>query len=94
MRVIDAHVAQEFADRELPAQEARAVRFVLSRTPAIEAEPEVVRQWVKERDTIKCPACGFGMFPIPYFFQDGVCAGGPLIPKHCPGCGVRLENEA
>lgn len=94
MKVIDAHLAQEFADRELPAQEAGVVRFVLSHTPAIEAEPEVVRQWVKDRDTIKCPVCGFGMYPIPYFFKDGVCSGGPLIPKHCPGCGVRLENEA
>lgn len=62
--------------------------------PAIEAEPVVYGQWVKDRDTIKCPACGFGMFPIPCFFKDGVCVGGPLIPKHCPDCGVRLENRA
>lgn len=94
MRVIDAHVAQEIADKELSAREAGAVQFVLSRTPTVEAEPKAVGRWVKDRDTIKCPACGFGMFPIPYFFKDGVCAGGPLIPKHCPGCGVRLENEA
>lgn len=93
MRMIDAHLTQEIADRELPAREAGAVRLVLSRTPTIEAEPEVVRQWVKDRDTIKCPVCGFGMYPIPYAFQDGVCVGGPLIPKHCPGCGVKLEIE-
>lgn len=51
MRMIDAHLTQEIADRELPAWEAGAVRFVLSRTPTIEAEPEVVRKWVKDRDT-------------------------------------------
>lgn len=42
----------------------------------------------------KVPRMRFWDVPEPYFFKDGVCAGGSLIPKHCPDCGVRLENRA
>lgn len=41
MRLIDAHLAQEIADRELTVRDAGNVQFVLSHTPTIDAEPVV-----------------------------------------------------
>lgn len=39
MRVINAELAQEIADKELTAEEAGAVQYVLAHTPTVDAEP-------------------------------------------------------
>ena len=39
MRLVDAHLVQEIADREIGGETASLVQYVLSHTPTIEAEP-------------------------------------------------------
>ena len=67
---------------------------------AIEAIPkEDVTQaahgtWEKDRDFIKCSACGYGMYPNYCRFMNGVCAGvGYNEPNYCPNCGAKMEGE-
>lgn len=67
MRVIDAHLAQEIADRELSAQEAGVVQFVLSHTPVVGEEPEVAGRWVKDRDLINVLLAVLGCSRSPAF---------------------------
>lgn len=38
-----------------------------------------------------CSRCGFGMYPLLYYFRDGECAGGDLEPRFCPNCGAKME---
>ena len=49
--------------------------------------------WERDRDTIKCSECGFGMFPIRPAFRDGDCVPYSGIPTHCPNCGAKMEVE-
>ena len=59
--------------------------------PAADVVPVARGHWERDRDTIKCSECGFGMFPIRPAFRDGDCVPYSGIPNHCPDCGVRME---
>lgn len=50
--------------------------------------------WKKDRDTIKCTVCGFGMFPNRYTFMNGVCVTDNKLPKYCPNCGAKMYGDA
>ena len=61
MRMIDALLAQEIADRELSVEEAGVVQFVLSHTPTIEAEPIIRAKWLvidSAENIAVCSHCG------------------------------------
>ena len=47
-------------------------------------------RWEKDRDTIKCSVCGFGMFPIKYAFRNGQCVR-DSDARYCPNCGAKME---
>lgn len=52
--------------------------------------------WYKDRDTIKCSECGFGLFPSGTYFQDGQCISNGnecFRPKYCSNCGKPMINE-
>lgn len=59
--------------------------------PAANVVPVARGRWERDRDTIKCSECGFGMFPIRPAFRDGDCVPYSGIPNHCPDCGARME---
>lgn len=52
--------------------------------------PVVLGHWKKDRDTIKCTVCGFGMFPNRYTFMHGVCVTDNKLPKYCENCGTKM----
>lgn len=52
--------------------------------------PVVLGHWKKDRDTIKCTVCGFGMFPNRYTFMHGVCVTDNKLPKYCENCGAKM----
>ena len=87
MRVINADLAQEIADRELSAQEAGAVQFVLSHTPTIEAVPVVHGRWVRSEQSVrwlKCSNCD-GWITKP-------SADTPSY-NYCPNCGAKMSMD-
>lgn len=52
-------------------------------------------RWKKDRDTIMCSNCGFGMFRNGYFFMNGQCFSandGKYTPKYCPDCGAKMDG--
>lgn len=61
--------------------------------PAADVAPVARGHWIRDRDTIKCSECGFGMFPIRPAFRDGDCIPYSGVPNHCPDCGIRMEVE-
>ena len=53
-------------------------------------------EWVKDRATIKCSCCGFGMFQDGYFFMDGECFStnnDKYTPNYCPHCGAKMDGK-
>ena len=66
---------------------------LVANQPAADVAPVARGHWVRDRDTIKCSECGFGMFPIRPAFRDGDCIPYSGVPNHCPDCGVRMEVE-
>lgn len=66
---------------------------LVANQPAADVAPVARGHWERDRDTIKCSECGFGMFPIRYAFRDGDCIPYSGVPNHCPDCGVRMEVE-
>lgn len=58
--------------------------------PAADVAPVVLGHWKKDRDTIKCTVCGFGMFPNRYTFMHGVCVTDNKLPKYCENCGAKM----
>ena len=50
MRIIDAHLVQEIADREIGGETASLIQYVLSHTPTIEAEPVRHGRWIERLD--------------------------------------------
>lgn len=58
--------------------------------PAADVAPVVHGRWKKDRDTIKCTVCGFGMFPNRYTFMHGVCVTDKKLPKYCENCGAKM----
>ncbi|MBS4880069.1 MAG: hypothetical protein KH138_07170 [Firmicutes bacterium] len=63
----------------------------ISKIPAANVAPVRRGHWERDRDTIKCSECGFGMFPIRPAFRDGDCVPYSGIPNHCPDYGARME---
>lgn len=66
------------------------VRDVIRSVPAADVAPVVLGHWKKDRDTIKCTVCGFGMFPNRYTFMHGVCVTDKKLPKYCENCGAKM----
>lgn len=53
-------------------------------------------KWLKDRNTIKCSHCGFGMFRAGYYFKRGECFSandGKFTPSYCPDCGFLMDGE-
>lgn len=53
-------------------------------------------EWVKDRATIKCSCCGFGMYQDGYFFMDGECFStnnDKYTPNYCPNCGAKMGGK-
>ena len=66
----------------------------VKRMPAAEVTRAVHGTWGKDRDFIKCSACGYGMYPNYCRFMNGVCVGvGYNEPNYCPNCGAKMEGE-
>lgn len=57
---------------------------------AADVAPVMRGHWKKDRDTIKCTVCGFGMFPNRYTFMNGVCVTDNKLPKYCENCGAKM----
>lgn len=58
------------------------------------AESVAHGKWIKDRGTVKCSECGFGMFPGGYYFMGGECISandGNFRTKFCPNCGTEME---
>lgn len=58
--------------------------------------PVAHAHWERDRDTIKCSNCGFGMFPTEFFFKDGVCVSARdanYRPKSCPDCTALMDEK-
>lgn len=73
---------------------AECVADYIESLPAVADVAPIDRgHWERDRDTIKCSECGFGMFPIRPAFRDGDCIPYSGAPNHCPDCGVRMEVE-
>jgi hypothetical protein len=96
MRLIDADALMEtvFNDVVLVDGEVKGVGLILAETvdsaPAADVAPVVHGHWKKDRDTIKCTVCGFGMFPNRYTFMHGVCVTDNKLPKYCENCGAKM----
>lgn len=60
------------------------------KAPTADVAPVVHGHWKKDRDTIKCTVCGFGMFPNRYTFMHGVCVTDNKLPKYCENCGAKM----
>ena len=87
MRIIDAHLVQEIADREIGGETASLIQYVLSHTPTIEAEPVRHGEWRIFRDgcvlLAECSECGT--------VQSGIAAA---QWDYCPMCGCRMDGGA
>ena len=81
MRMIDAHLAQEIADRNLTVADAGVVQFVLSHTPTIEAEPVIHAKWLvidSVESLAVCSHCGR---------SDVIVCGA----TRCRFCGAKMD---
>lgn len=70
--------------------DAEFIENALDFIPAADVAPVVLGHWEKDRDTIKCTVCGFGMFPNRYTFMHGVCVTDNKLPKYCENCGAKM----
>lgn len=73
-----------------------AVRKMVADAPTVDAVVPVHAGWLKDRDTIKCSVCGFGMFRAGYYFRNGECFSsndGKFTPSYCPSCGAIMDGE-
>lgn len=77
------HCANEYCDKE---------SCQIWKAPAADVAPVVLGHWEKDRDTIKCTVCGFGMFPNRYTFMNGDCVPDNKLPKYCPNCGAKMRG--
>lgn len=98
MRMIDAHAAQEIADKDLTAEEAGAVQHVLSHTPTIAAELIRPGYWEDEyggkyaNPKYRCSVCKEKAL---YKFEDngpGNSREVQALSPRCPYCGAHLTN--
>lgn len=96
MRIIDAHLVQEIADREIGGETASLIQYVLSHTPTIEAEPVRHGRWIKTDNGIRinintgepfraylhdCSACGWHTGNQGSRFN------------YCPNCGAKMDGD-
>ena len=68
----------------------------LKEAPAADVVEVRHGEWVKDRATIKCSCCGFGMFQDGYFFMDGECFStnnDKYTPNYCPNCGAKMDGK-
>lgn len=66
------------------------IQMDMLKLPAADVATVVLGHWKKDRDTIKCTVCGFGMFPNRYTFMHGVCVTDNKLPKYCENCGAKM----
>lgn len=76
--------------QEIPYLQAAKVLRKASDVPGADVATVVLGHWKKDRDTIKCTVCGFGMFPNRYTFMHGVCVTDNKLPKYCENCGAKM----
>ena len=91
-------MSKEYIEREAAIEELKRrdflpviVKHAIEAVPAADVAPVVRGHWKKDRDTIKCTVCGFGMFPNRYTFMNGVCVTDNKLPKYCPNCGAKCD---
>lgn len=92
MRLIDAD-ALEDKYNSYPGEINCEIYDMLHMAKTIEP---VCGEWDKDKDTIKCSKCGFGMFPDNYYFKNSDCfsANDPNYrPNFCPNCGAKMGNS-
>lgn len=88
------YIEREKAKRLLHIEYAYAAEKLLDEIPAADVAPVMHGHWKKDRDTIKCTVCGFGMFPNRYTFMNGVCVTDNKLPKYCENCGAKMGRGA
>jgi hypothetical protein len=89
MRIIDAHLAQEIADREIGGETASLIQYVLSHTPTIEAEPVRHGRWECEFETygkLRCSVCK--KEALLETANDALYA----TSNYCPNCGAKMQG--
>ena len=76
-----------------PVDDIVELARAMERLDAADVAPVRRGHWEKDRDFIKCSACGFGMYPNYPRFMDGACVGtGYSEPNYCPNCGAKMDG--
>ena len=85
----------------LPCQEDEdAIIAELGAASASDVAPVIHARWEKARDTIKCSACGFCMFPLDAYRKGDwphLSVGNwknRYVPRFCPHCGAKMDGQA
>lgn len=89
---IDRKSLIEHLNQFAPKFYSRAVDLVIEKEPVADVAPVRREHWERYRDIVQCSGCYFGMFPIPYVFEECDCKGTNVIPKYCPNCGAKMED--
>lgn len=95
MRLVDAHLVQEIADREIGGETASLIQYVLSHTPTADAEPvrhggwEHIHEGVYHK--VRCTACGVDAIIANTYIYD---TRGLLVKwAYCPNCGAKMDGD-
>lgn len=86
MRLIDADFAQHIADKELSADDAGTVQWVLSHTPTFRQGPVIYAKWETDEFGCFCSACKEYAEEIEG--EDAQLV--PLRTPYCPQCGAKM----
>lgn len=78
--------------------ESKVIRVALKDCeilPADNVRPVVPGEWKKNRDSINCSNCGFGMFPLGFYYMNGKYQwlDDCFLPNFCPYCGADMRPK-